>query len=347
MEVINLTSRKRETYKVKFEYSLLWETALGIAAFTNRPLLKSLEKPVDYWPGHNSPLSTKTLELLNDVERNNTWKALLQLLHNKQFKELPEFSSYIKNLSENLIKSICLPFVGNQYQALRIAAASGDYTAIEDLKRLTADNPFFPSYIEFISTVDGDQFKNHLIHVMEAWYEDVIEKYHYKLHAILQTDYEAKKQMTEKMAPEKLVEWATGGVTYLPEPQVSKVLLIPQYIYRPWNIEADIENTKVFYYPVANESITPSDRCTPNNFLVLKYKALGDEVRLKIVKLLREGDRTLQDITTHLEMGKSTIHHHLKILRSAKLVEIIDSKYALKKNSLDILGEELDMYLEK
>ncbi|WP_010096538.1 ArsR/SmtB family transcription factor [Ornithinibacillus scapharcae] len=344
MEVINLTSRKRQTYQVQFEYSLLWEAALGIAAFTNKTMLDSLEKPLDFWP---NSLSTITLELLHDVERNNTWKALLQLLHRHHVKELSAFTSYIMNLSEEDLKYICLPFVSSQSQGLRKAAASGEQTAVENLKKLIADNSFFPSYIDYIYTVDGDQLKNHLTQVMEAWYEEVIHEQHDKLHAILQTDYETKKQMAIKMDPEKLVEWATGGVTYIPEPQVTKVLLIPQYIYRPWNIEADIEDTKVFYYPVANESITPTDRFTPNHFLVLKYKALGDEVRLRIVKLLFEGERTLHDITTQLEMGKSTIHHHLKILRSAKLVEIIDSKYALKKNTLNILGEELDMYLEK
>lgn len=347
MEIINLTSRKRETYLVQFEYSLLWEAALGIAAFTHKPILSSLEKPLDYWPSQSNYLSTNTLEMLQAVERNNTWKALLQLLHHHHVKELSEFTSYIMSLSEQDLKYICLPFVSSQYQELRQAAASGEKSAMEELKNLTADNPFFPNYIDFICKVNGNHLKDHLTQVIEAWYEEVIEKHCDKIHAILRTDFEAKKQMAEKMTPEKLVEWATGGVNYIPEPQVTRVLLIPQYIYRPWNIEADIEDTKVFYYPVANESITPTDRYTPNHFLVLKYKALGDEVRLKIVKLLFEGERTLQDITKHLEMGKSTIHHHLKILRSAKIVEIIDSKYTLKKNATNMLDKELDMYLEK
>lgn len=125
------------------------------------------------------------------------------------------------------------------------------------------------------------------------------------------------------------------------------VLLIPQYIYRPWNIEADIEGTKVFYYPIANESISPFDKYTPNNFLILKHKALGHEVRMRIVKLLYEEDKTLQEITNQLNIGKSTIHHHLKILRAAKLVEISDSKYSLKKKSVELLDKELSLYLNK
>lgn len=49
MDVLNFTSRKRETYQVQLKYSILWECALGIAAITNSPLIKTLEKPEDYW----------------------------------------------------------------------------------------------------------------------------------------------------------------------------------------------------------------------------------------------------------------------------------------------------------
>jgi DNA-binding transcriptional ArsR family regulator len=85
----------------------------------------------------------------------------------------------------------------------------------------------------------------------------------------------------------------------------------------------------------------------PNNFLVQKHKALGDEIRLRIVKLLSENDRSLQDLTGHLNMGKTTIHHHLKLLRAAKLVEMKGAKYSLKANIIDLLYKELDLYIKQ
>lgn len=347
MDVLNLTSKKRVTYQIQLEYSVLWECALGIAAITNTPSIKTLEKPVDYWEDLKKSFSKELLEHLNFVESNNTWKALLQLLHKKRFNDLLEFTSYIMDISDTDFKFICLPFVGMKFQVIRNKAALGEEAAIDEMKYLTSNNPFFPRYIEFISTADVSFLKEHLIEVMKGWYDAVINKDLEDLNTILRTDYDMKKQMSDKMTSEKLVEWATGGIIYMPEPNVNNVLLVPQYIYRPWNIEADIEGTKVFYYPVANESITPNNRYTPNNFLVLKHKALGDEVRLRIVKLLYEKDRTLQDITTQLNIGKSTIHHHLKILRAAKLVEIIESKYSLKRNAVAFLYEELNLYLRK
>lgn len=347
MDVLNLSSRKRETYQVKMEYSLLWECALGIAAITNKPILKTLEKPLSHWEGIRSSLPKKLQEHLDYVELNNTWKALLQLLHRGRFNELSVFLKFIEDTPDEDFKFMCLPYIGEQYQEVRRKVASGDKNAVNEMKELTIENPFFPKYIEFIYKVDSVSLKDHLYDVMNGWYENVIQEHSTELTTILETDYESKKNMSLKLEPEQLVEWATGGVTYHSEPSVKNVLLIPQYVYRPWNIEADIEGTKVFYYPIANESITPYDRYTPNHFLVLRYKALGDEVRLRIIKLLFEKDRTLQEITTQLELGKSTVHHHLKILRSAKLVEITDSKYTLKKKAIEYLSEELEHFLSK
>ncbi len=347
LDVLNLTSRKRETYKVKIEYSLLWECALGIAAITNTPLIKTLEKPLAYWDGIRDSLPQKLIEHLDYVELNNTWKALLQLLHKGPFDKLSEFVQYIHDTPSEEFKFICLPFIGGQYQELRRKVAKGDNIAIAEMQSLTSESLFFPKYIEFISKVEISSLKDHLIYVMNGWYEVVIREDSKNLNTILETDYTSKKDMALKLSAEELVEWATGGITYHPEPSVNKVLLIPQYIYRPWNIEADIEGIKVFYYPIANESISPYDRYTPNNFLILRYKALGDEARLRIIKLLYEHDRTLQDLTAQLDLGKSTIHHHLKILRAAKLVEISDSKYSLKKKTVENLSEELSLYLSK
>ncbi|MFD1388808.1 ArsR/SmtB family transcription factor [Oceanobacillus oncorhynchi subsp. oncorhynchi] len=347
MDVLQTTSRERETYQVKLHYSILWECALGIAAITNTRLLDTLDKPKEYWGQIRESISTALSEELEFVEKNNTWKALLQILHQQEFSSLETFEQYVQGLTDTELKFICLPFVGNHYQAYREKAAQGEMKAVKELMRVTGHNPFFPTYIEFISICEAGSLKKHLIKVMNSWYQEVGKEKQQDTEAILEKDYQSKKERKQKVSPEELVQWATGGVTYIPEPNVHTVLLIPQYIYRPWNIEADIEGTKVFYYPVANESVSPSDRYMPDYFLVQKYKALGDEVRLKMVKLLFEHPRTLQDMTERLDIGKSTIHHHLKILRAAKIVEIRDSKYCLKKNVFSLLAKEFDWYLEK
>lgn len=347
MEVLHVTSRKRETYDVQVKHSILFECALGIAAITNMRLIDTLDRSQGEWEKIRQSLSDEILEHLHFVEKHNTWKALLQLLYQEDFQDLYEFTQYINSLSESALKYICIPFVGYKYEEKRKNAANGEREAVQALQEITSSNLFFPTYIDFICEVDIQLLKEHLIAVMTGWYEAVIEPEAEKLSRILKQDHDMKREMSEKMQPEEFVEWATGGVTYFPEPSVHHVLLIPQYTYRPWNFEADIEDTKIFHYPIANESIHPEDPYEPSYFLVHKHKALGDEARLRIVKLLFEKDRTLQEITEQLNLGKSTIHHHLKILRSAKLVEIQDAKYVLKKKAVEAIAKELEIYLNR
>ncbi|EJQ60097.1 ArsR/SmtB family transcription factor [Bacillus mycoides] len=347
MEVFHVTSRKRETYNVQMKYSILFECALGIAAVTHKRLIDTLEKSQSEWEKIRQSLSVEMREHLQFVEENNTWKALLQLLYEGDFQDLSQFIANIDSLSEEDLKYICLPFLGEAYQAKRRLAASGEVSVINELKELTHDHQFFSTYIEFVCHADVRELKTHLIAVMTGWYDSVVKKEAEKIVSILERDYEAKNEMNKKMQPEEFVEWATGGVTYMPEPSVHHVLLIPQITYRPWNIEADIEDTKVFHYPVANESIHPEDPYEPSYFLVHKHKALGDEARLRIVKLLFEQERTLQEITERLQLGKSTVHHHLKLLRSAKLVDIQDGKYVLRKKAVQSLAKELDAFLNR
>ncbi len=288
MEVYHITSRKRETYNVQVKYSILFECALGIAAITHKRLIDTLEKSQNEWEEMKQSLTEEMREHLQFVEKHNTWKALLQLLYEEDFQDLAQFHGKIDSLSEVDLKYICLPFLGEKYQEKRTLAASGNVTAIHELMELTQEHQFFSTYIRFICDVDVQVLKSHLIAVMTGWYESVIQKEEEEILSILKRDYEAKSEMNKKMKPEEFVEWATGGVHYMPEPSVHYVLLIPQITYRPWNIEADVEDTKVFHYPVANESIHPEDPYEPNYFLVQKHKALGDEARLRIVKMLFE-----------------------------------------------------------
>ncbi|MCA0148416.1 ArsR family transcriptional regulator [Rossellomorea vietnamensis] len=347
MDVLHMTSRKRETYEVRIESSLLWESALGIAAITNTRLIDTLEKPKASWDKLKKSLSKSLIRELDYVEKNNTWKSLLLLLHQRGFGSLQEFITFLDDLEDEEIKYLCIPYIGLKFQELRMLASKGDVPSRNRLKDQTDDNPYYPGYIEFICTTNVHKLKKHLMGVMTRWYEEVILPEQETLSAILTRDRQSKVEMSEKLNPEALVEWATGGITYLPEPAVHTVLLIPQSIYRPWNVEGDVEGVKVFYYPVANESIYPDDKDMPSYFLVQKHKALGDEARLRMVKFLKGSERTLQEITNELGMGKSTVHHHLKILRSARLVETLDGKYRLKENAVQSLSNELKHYLKK
>ncbi len=51
------------------------------------------------------------------------------------------------------------------------------------------------------------------------------------------------------------------------------------------------------------------------------FKALADTNRLKIIKLLKEGELCVCELTTALSTSQSTVSHHLSVLKNAGLVK--------------------------
>ncbi|MBE3550594.1 MAG: Transcriptional regulator, ArsR family [Brockia lithotrophica] len=51
------------------------------------------------------------------------------------------------------------------------------------------------------------------------------------------------------------------------------------------------------------------------------FKALGDDTRRRILKLLRERDLTAGEIAAHFAVSWPTISHHLSVLKQAQLVQ--------------------------
>jgi ArsR family transcriptional regulator len=51
-----------------------------------------------------------------------------------------------------------------------------------------------------------------------------------------------------------------------------------------------------------------------------RFRALGDETRLRILEALASGERSVSDLTAHVDIGQSLMSHHLRILRESGLV---------------------------
>lgn len=51
------------------------------------------------------------------------------------------------------------------------------------------------------------------------------------------------------------------------------------------------------------------------------FKALADINRLKIIKLLKEGELCVCELTAVLSTSQSTVSHHLSVLRKAGLIK--------------------------
>ncbi len=347
MKVIDVT-HGRSTYSIELTCSTLFEAALGIAAVTNPEIHPSLEKPLAYWNELHAALPPHMQRQLSYVQQHNTWKTLLQLLHQQDFADLPAFLSYIAALDPENLRYKALPFLGSSQQANRAKAAGGDGLAAETMIDSCREHKFFPAYIRFICQVDAEELREHLLAVMAGWYQTQIAPHREEIAAMLARDISHKRSMLARLSAEQFIEWATGGIEYPAEPDVTRVLLIPHYIYRPWNVQAAAEGTTIFYYPLADDSLAEDiDVYRPPLSLVQRHKALSDEHRLRLLKLLYEREHTLQELTDKLALSKSTVHHHLSMLRSAQLVTGDGTKYRCKLSSLELMHSDLQHYLQR
>jgi DNA-binding transcriptional ArsR family regulator len=67
-------------------------------------------------------------------------------------------------------------------------------------------------------------------------------------------------------------------------------------------------------------------------------KALGDPVRLQVVRALRAGPLSVSDIALLLDMDITNVSHHLRVLYHAKLVTSArDGKFIYYKLNSDFL----------
>jgi DNA-binding transcriptional ArsR family regulator len=170
-----------------------------------------------------------------------------------------------------------------------------------------------------------------------------------RIGAMLRRDVNARAGDIAVLSPVDLVERTTGGVRWLAEAGVRRVILAPSYFARPFNFVLGGGDWRFFGYPIADAALEGADPMAPPQAVVRLHRALGDETRLRILRLLVERDHYLTEIATALELSKPTIKHHLALMRAAGLVTLTEegglSYYSLRRAAIEASGAGLTDFL--
>src|SRR5438132_1426309 len=213
------------------------------------------------------------------------------------------------------------------------------YTWTEARDTLEAD----PSWFDEVRTAASPDLE-----ALRRWGMEVFAARADEARAVLTRDVEAKRRLAGTMPMEDLIELATNGLEYTPQPGVRRVILVPHIALRPWNILDDDGDTYIINYPVADESLQP-DRSSPPAKLLRLYRALDDEKRLRILRRLASSSASLQELAGAAGVAKSTAHHHLVILRSAGLVRTSlepKGRYSIRPEAVAQSSGWLEGFLE-
>jgi DNA-binding transcriptional ArsR family regulator len=184
--------------------------------------------------------------------------------------------------------------------------------------------------------------------ILHAWlpYYEGIEG---RMDEILRRDAASRRLQDAAADPLGFVERVTNGVRTVPEARIRRIVLSPTYFGRPYNSLSRIGEVQFIGYPVADASLEAAGGPTPPAATIRLYRALGDETRLRILRLLADRDRYLTELANELELSKPTMSHHLAQLRAAGLVTITEqgnlTYYTLRRDRASEAGVELTSFL--
>lgn len=189
---------------------------------------------------------------------------------------------------------------------------------------------------------DPQRLMHDVADLLERWNEEIFSEIGPPLEPELKASAQSVSRLARQLPWDRLIIKATHGVEYRREPWIDTVVLVPTVLNRPWIDIADYGATKFFFYPASAESSVPDTQ------LVELYKALGDETRLRILRLLSNGESSLTEIAEKLGLAKSTVHGHMRILRVAGLTRSIvgDEGKGYTLNDRPDLNSLLDSYLK-
>lgn len=216
---------------------------------------------------------------------------------------------------------------------------------VDELNDLMAQGE---KWVRPMTSADLAASRDNTVSLLRAWNDAYFRHVDPDVLHGLRREAGAKRELSRRLPARELIELATHGICFEPRQQPDVVLLVPQWHYRPWNVYADYGSTYLFLYP-ADVLPTPPDQ--PPLALLRVSRALGDESRLRILRSLAEQPRSFTDLVKLTGLSKSTVNHHMVVLRAAGLVTVHDLRgrgltYSPRFDSLDNLDTGLRAYLK-
>jgi DNA-binding transcriptional ArsR family regulator len=254
------------------------------------------------------PWRTRTMGIVGVLEgtRGQSVQGFIKRVASASAESLLELM-----LAESLADRQALPLLR--------AAIGGPPAAVE--KYLAATDPDLDRRaLRRIAVLPPAEVKARLVRLLREGYARVYAQKEDEVVPLLARDAAALARRAETTGATALVEYATGGFVIGPDAPLTEVVLAPTYYFRPYNLILAYRGVRVFVYPLATQ---PGENAPPPD-LVRLYKALGDETRLRILRLLAGREMYLQELANALKVSHVTVLHHMAVLRAAHLVQVVE-----------------------
>jgi DNA-binding transcriptional ArsR family regulator len=223
-------------------------------------------------------------------------------------------------------------------------AAIGEADAVDDLVAAADRWEEKGTLVRSLLELGGDRVKEQVLELITRWNAEVFEPMLGELGPLLERAAEEARALGTTLPANDFIVRVTGGIQYTAPPEIHAVVFFPSWWFRPWVLMSEHKNVRIFNFSVGVDA--SGDAAVDFGDLARLYKALGDEKRLALLRLLRRGPIALGEASREVGLSKSTTHHHLAILRHAGLVLIRqddEKSYSLR----DDRAVEVDRLLAK
>lgn len=222
-------------------------------------------------------------------------------------------------------------------------AALGEPEAVDEL--IAAANRWEEkgALVRRLLDLGANALRAQLLELITRWNDEVFAPTLDEIGPLLERSAEETRALAATLPASDFIVRVTGGIQYTAPPEIHAVVCFPSWWFRPWVMMTEHKNLRIFNY--AAVAAVP-DAGVDYGDLARLYKALGDEKRLALLRLLRRGPIALGQAAREVGLAKSTTHHHLAILRHAGLVlirEDDEKSYSLR----DDRTADVDRLLER
>jgi DNA-binding transcriptional ArsR family regulator len=229
-------------------------------------------------------------------------------------------------------------------------AATGDPRARASLRAALGHDPAMWRSVDRLLRVTAHDLQRDLGEILEAWHERVFPRWAEDSMAAIRRDVAAKAELLAGASPKEFVDAATAGLAFEPAAWVRQIVIVPGVALRPFVVPMDFDGTQLFLVSVADESLDPEG--VVSNRLAKVAAALGDPLRMRTLReLAREPGLTAGALAERMRVERTSLQHHLGLLRSAGLLAIEDRgdgswHYSVRRDRIDDLGSLLGSYLD-
>lgn len=333
-----------ESISLQVESSPVWEVILGIAGYTHGQLRHTFDLD-EKWLSEQDSMPSSLLKHLKVIEETNLWYGLIMLQDKLSASSVQDFSNQLSEIPIARFYDILLPYKDRNTEPIRKAIVTEHHRGelFEKYSTYFEDHDYLGGYVRNLSRYTQKEISDLFNNTLVEWYMWISQQEEWEkwTHALA---FEQKQNKSLDITnPIEEIERITGGIKYLPEPSVWNVKLIPHVSYRPWILEKRTPDTKLFFYPLKEEYLIEPG--VPSNELIRGHKALGDELRLKLLYQLLKGPLSLQELSVQFNTSKTTLHHQLSILKAAKFIRVDKGIYSANLTQINAFSGRLTQYL--